>query len=79
MINYKSLILFAALLLYSVSIFAEDLPENFYAHANGLKDGVLKDTLKALIRNHTAISYGTGANSTWGVFYYSDQIGRAHV
>lgn len=73
MINYKSLILFAALLLYSVSIFAEDLPENFYAHANGLKDGVLKDTLKALIRNHTAISYGTGANSTWGVFYYSDQ------
>ena len=53
--------------------FAENLPEGFYDKINGLQDGQLKDTLKSLIRNHTVINYGTGANNTWGVFYYSDR------
>ena len=59
--------------LLSMTVLAEELPEGFYNKANGLKDGQLKDTLKSLIRDHTAIPYGSGANSTWGVFYYSDR------
>ena len=68
----KSSILFALLLIAQVS-FAEDLTPGFYNKANGLKDGQLKDTLKSLIRDHTVIPYGSGANSSWGVFYYSDR------
>jgi endonuclease I len=56
-----------------LSAYAEEMPDNYYVRANGKKDAVLKDSLKSCIRNHTAISYGSGANSTWGVFYYSDQ------
>ena len=52
---------------------AEEMPANYYLRANGTQDGELKDSLKAVIRAHTAIPYGSGANSTWGVFYYSDQ------
>ena len=62
----------AALVIAQIS-FAEELQDGFYDKINGLQDGQLKDTLKSLIRDHTAISYGTGANSTWGVFYYSDR------
>ena len=69
----KYLLTIGLLFVAFCSIWAEELPDNFYVRADGLKDGVLKDTLKALIRNHTAISYGSGANSTWGVFYYSDR------
>jgi len=56
--------------LFALCACAEDLPEGFYDKINGLKDGQLKDTLKSLIRDHTAISYGS---STWNVFYYSDR------
>ena len=70
----KTRFFFISLLLCIASIvLAEDMPYNFYACANGLMDGQLKDTLKALIRSHTAIPYGNGTNSTWGVFYYSDR------
>ena len=71
-INLPSAILFALLLVAQIGL-AEDLTPGFYNRANGLKDGQLKDTLKAMIRNHTVIPYGNGANSSWGVFYYSDQ------
>ena len=54
-------------------IWAEELPANYYLRANGTQDAELKDSLKAIIRNHTAIPYGSGASSTWGVFYYSDK------
>jgi len=50
--------------------FAEDMPEGFYNSANGTKDAELKGTLKSIIRDHTAIPYGS---STWEVFYYSDR------
>ena len=68
----KTIILFLSF-VFCVSAFAETLEPGFYDKINGLKDGQLKDNLKSLIRDHTAISYGTGANSTWGVFYYSDR------
>lgn len=73
MSKFKSYIAVALLCLVSLCAFAEDLPEGFYNPANGFQDGQLKDALKSLIRDHTAIPYGTGANSTWGVFYYSDR------
>ena len=58
---------------------AEDLQPGFYNKANGLSDGQLKDTLKSLIRDHTAIPYGSGANSTWGVFFYSDRDEEGYI
>ena len=69
----KSLLIGLLCSVFCAFGFAEDLQDGFYDKINGLQDGELKDTLKSLIRDHTAISYGTGANSTWGVFYYSDQ------
>ena len=63
-----------AILCCNISLaFAEEMPDNYYAHADGLMDAELKDSLKSIIRNHTVIPYGNGANSTWGVFYYSDR------
>lgn len=67
------IILFSLLMGIASFAIAEDLTPGFYNKVNGLRDGQLKDTLKSLIRNHTAIPYGDGVNSTWGVFYYSDQ------
>lgn len=54
-------------------VWAEEMPDNYYSRAEGTKDAELKDSLKAIIRNHTSMSYGSGVNSTWGVFYYSDR------
>lgn len=59
--------------LLSMTVLAEELPTGYYDAIEGLKDSVLKGTLKTCIRDHTAIPYGSGANSTWGVFYYSDR------
>ncbi|MBO7457625.1 MAG: endonuclease [Paludibacteraceae bacterium] len=61
------------LILCSASLLAEQMPEGYYNSINGLKDGELKGTLKTCIRKHTVIPYGNGSNSTWEVFYYSDQ------
>lgn len=58
------------IILCSVGLFAEQMPEGFYNSANGTKDNELKTTLKSLVRKRTAISYGTG---TWKVFYDSDK------
>ena len=72
MSNFKFQIglLSLVLSLWTVSVFAEDLPEGFYNSVNGLKDCELKGTLKELIRDHTVIPYGDGS---WEVFYYADQ------
>ena len=67
------------LCLLSFSVFAESLTPGFYNSANGLKDGALKDALKSLIRDHTAIPYGSGASSTWGVFFYSDRNDEGYM
>ncbi len=79
MTNLKSTITIALMVLCTLSVMAESLPEGFYEPANGLQDGELKDALKSLIRDHTAISYGTGANSTWGVFFYSDRDEEGYI
>lgn len=49
------------------------MPVGYYNAIDGKQDSVLKSTLGQIIRPHTAIPYGSGAESTWGVFYYSDQ------
>ena len=53
--------------------FAEQMPDGYYNTIEGTKDGVLKGTLKSIIRKHTVIPYGDGSNSSWEVFYYADQ------
>ena len=75
----KKFYFFLALLFIAQLTFAEALTPGFYNKANGLKDGQLKDTLKSLIRAHTAIPYGSGANSTWGVFFYSDRDEEGYI
>ena len=75
----KHFCLLSIVLCFASLCSAEELQPNFYAHANGLKDGELKDTLKALIRDHTAIPYGKGTNSTWEVFYYSDRDEEGYI
>lgn len=64
---------FLWLFLLPLTIWAEEMPVGYYDDIEGKQDSVLKSTLSKIIRPHTAISYGSGANSTWGVFYYSDQ------
>ena len=63
----------AVLCLLSANIFAEQMPSGYYDAINGKQDSILKGTLKTIIRPHTVIDYGSGANKTWGVFYYSDR------
>ena len=61
------------LLLFPLLLQAEEMPVGYYNAIDGTKDSELKDSLRQIIRPHTAIPYGSGAGSTWGVFYYSDQ------
>ncbi|MDY2943140.1 MAG: endonuclease [Paludibacteraceae bacterium] len=60
-------------LLIPLLIQAEEMPVGYYEAIDGKQDSLLKSTLGQIIRPHTAIPYGSGAESTWGVFYYSDQ------
>jgi len=62
------------LLLCTISVFslmAEPIPEGYYDRIEGASDSLLKSRLKAIIRPHTAVDYGTGG--TWVVFYYADR------
>jgi len=76
--HHTSYILFALLFVAQIG-FAEVLPDGFYNKINGLQDGQLKDTLKSLIRDHTAISYGSGTGKTWEVFFYSDRNEEGYI
>lgn len=69
--KHKHFLLF--FLLIPLLIQAEEMPVGYYDAIDGKQDSLLKSTLGQIIRPHTAISYGSGAESTWGVFYYSDQ------
>ena len=60
-------------LLIPLLIQAEEMPVGYYDAIDGKQDSVLKSTLGQIIRPHTAIPYGSGADKTWGVFYYPDQ------
>ena len=64
---------FLWLCLLPLIAWAEEMSVGYYDAIEGKQDSILKSTLSKIIRPHTAISYGSGANSTWGVFYYSDQ------
>lgn len=64
---------FLWLCLLPLIAWAEEMLVGYYDAIEGKQDSVLKSTLSKIIRPHTAISYGSGTNSTWGVFYYSDQ------
>ncbi len=69
--KYK--LIFVSLLLSASFAMAEDMTPGFFDQADGKKDAELKGYLKTLIRDHTLIPYGNGSNSSWEVFYYSDQ------
>lgn len=69
--KHKHFLLF--ILLIPLLIQAEEMPVGYYDAIDGKQDSVLKSTLGQIIRPHTAIPYGSGADKTWGVFYYSDQ------
>ena len=69
--KHKNFLLF--FLLIPLLIQAEEMPVGYYDAIDGKQDSVLKSTLGQIIRPHTAIPYGSGADKTWGVFYYSDQ------
>ena len=69
--KHKHFLLF--FLLIPLLIRAEEMPVGYYDAIDGKQDSVLKSTLGQIIRPHTAIPYGSGADKTWGVFYYSDQ------
>jgi len=66
----RKVLLSICIAVFALGSFAETLQPGFYDKIDGLQDGQLKDTLKSLIRDHTAISYGS---QTWNVFYYSDR------
>ena len=57
----------------SMNVCAEEMPEGYYNNIDGKKDKTLKSAIRAAIRSHTAIPYGSGKGNTWEVFYYSDR------
>lgn len=65
------------ILLFSVAVslccIADEMPDGYYNAAAGKRDAELKGTLKSIIRNHTVLNYGSGENSSWYCFYYSDR------
>ena len=68
----NKLFLLLLLLCTFTWVSAEDMTPGFYEQAEGKRNEELKGCLKSLIRQHTAIEYGSGLNHTWEVFYYSD-------
>lgn len=69
----KTIYILISLALCASIALAEEMPAGYYDAVNGTKDSELKGTLKTIIRNHTVMAYGSGTNSSWYVFYYSDQ------
>lgn len=65
------------ILLFSVAVslccVAGEMPDGYYNAADGKSDAQLKGTLKSIIRQHTVLAYGSGENSSWYCFYYSDR------
>lgn len=66
-------ILFFLFTLLPLIAAAETMPEGYYSRIEGKHDAELKAALKAVIRNHTVIPYGSGKGRTWEVFYYADR------
>lgn len=53
--------------------------KTYYQSVDGLKGAQLKNALSSLLLNHTVISYGSGANKTWGAFYETDRADDGSV
>ena len=63
------------LLLLTFFVTASFAQKEYYTSIDGVKGGAtLKNALHNLIKNHTKISYGSGATSTWGAFYTTDAV-----
>lgn len=62
--------------LVCASVFASvSAQTSYYSSIEGVKGGqTIKDALYNLIKNVNTVSYGTGANSTWGAFYTTDVV-----
>lgn len=50
-----------------------DIPEGYYAKANGKKKAELKAALHDIIRMASVLDYGKGEGATWGGFYVTDR------
>ena len=60
------------LLLFVTTAIAQ---ADYYKSIDGTKGGAtLKTAIYNLIKNHKQISYGKGANNTWGAFYTTDAV-----
>lgn len=62
-------------LVVQFSSFAQSSSHSYYSSVEGLKGGeTLKTALHNLLKNHVRISYGSGADATWGAFYTTDVV-----
>lgn len=69
----KYLSFISSFLLAAISGVAfADAPAGYYSSCEGKKQRALKSQLYTIIKNHTAIPYGTGSGSTWTAFRYTD-------
>ena len=60
------------LTLFVSVVFAQ---KEYYTSIDGVQGGAaLKTALYNLIKNHKKISYGSGADATWGAFYTTDAV-----
>ena len=66
----KKTILLLVTVFVSISLMAEQMPEDYYNAANGKQDAELKTALYNIIKEGTRMSYGSGS---WTIFYYSDR------
>lgn len=56
-----------------LTLFVAVAQKEYYTDIDGKKGGeALKTALYNLIKNHKKISYGSGADKTWGAFYTTD-------
>lgn len=49
-----------------------DAPEGYYSACEGKTQRALKSQLYSMLKNHTAVPYGSGSNSTWWAFHFTD-------
>lgn len=67
--------LFITNLLMLLIVIPVSAQKEYYTSIDGTKGGAtLKTALYNLIKNHKKISYGSGADNTWGAFYTTDAV-----
>jgi len=63
----------AALLTAIGMTAAAQIPTGYYSTLKGKKGAELKTAVHEIIRHAKVLSYGSGKESTWGGFYYTDR------